>query len=460
MHSILLPTETINRDLDFQVMLAALAAKPGVRVLLGTYNAIHRAARDVERGTYIGKAFIPFFPDVDLVEYRALKERGFVVLHLDDEGAVFPGAEDEWIATLKQRLDPARIAQNDYVCAWGDWQRDFYRTHGAHDPTRVRTTGHPRFDLLRSAKLREYYAPATAALKARYGDYVLLNTNIQIANNGLGLHYTFTKRFGYDATDRVKKANAVNFWAHTTRILINYVQLVHQLADAFPELRIVVRPHPSEDQQFYRTVFSGVPNVSVVHEGSVVPWLLASRALIHDGCTTGIEAALAGVPIINYKSVEDERYDVYLPNLFGTKCTNEHEAIEAVRKILEGSIKAPPPSELPIRDQDRAIFANFDGEMFDRLLDVLKEAQADVGSSSVHALRLRGREGAADVVARAKDLARIVIPRGRVERAYSRTKFYGFKNAGMDERLRNAERVTGRRLKLEVHSDNLISLSA
>lgn len=459
MHSILMPTEIINRDLDFQVMLAAHAVKSDVKVYLGRYDAIHRMAAEVERGTYIGKAFDPYFPHADLSRYQTLKDRGFVVLHLDDEGAVFPGDQSEWIATLKQRLDPAKITGDDFVCVWGDWQRDFYRSQGAPDPTHVRTTGHPRFDLLRSAKLREYYAPATTTLKEKYGDFLLLNTNIQIANNGLGLRYTFTKRFGYDASDRTKKLNAVNFWAHTTRILINYVKLVHQLADAFPSLRIVVRPHPSEDQQFYRTVFTDVPNVSVVHEGSVVPWLLASRALIHDGCTTGIEAALAGVPIINYKSVADERYDVYLPNLFGTRCTDDDQVLAAVRDILAGSLTAPPPEQLPIRDQDRALFANFEAETFDRLLDVLDEAHASSGASSMRALRIRAREGAADAVARAKDFARRWVPKGRVERAYSRNKFYGFKQARLEERIANAERVTGRRLRLEIHSDNLVSFS-
>ena len=460
MHSILMPTEIMNRDLDFQVMLAARAVKPGVQVFLGRYDAIHRMAREVEGGTYIGKAFVPYFPTTDLAQYKFLKHQGFTVLHLDDEGAVFPGDESEWINTLKQRLDPAKISGDDFVCVWGDWQRDFYRGYGASAPERVRTTGHPRFDLLRSEKLREYYAPAAAKLKDRLGDYVLLNTNIQIANNGLGLANTFTKRLGYDVADPAKKANAINFWAHTTKILINNVKLVHQLADQFPNLRIVVRPHPSEDQQYYRTVFTGVKNVSVLHEGSVIPWLLASRALIHDGCTTGIEAALAGVPIINYKSVEDDRYDVYLPNLFGTKCTNEEEVIAAVRQIVGGTLTAPALKDLPIRDQDRALFANFDAETFDRLLAVVDEARSASGAASLHALRARAREGAAATVERAKNFARRVVPRGRVERAYSRNKFYGFKQAGMQERILNAERVTGRRLKLQILSDNLVSLTA
>jgi len=460
MRSILMPTETINRDLDFQVLLAARAVRSGVQVYLGRLDAMKRVAQEVTGGIYIGKAFDPFFPDVDTSFYRSMKDRGFVVLHLDDEGAVFPGDEAEWIRTLEMRIDPAQITPDDYVCTWGDWQRDFYRSRGAPTPANVRTTGHPRFDFLSSPKLRDYYRPAATRLKECYGDYVLLNTNLQIANNGLGLKHTFTKRFGYDVTDRVKKTNAVDFWVHTTKLLLNLVKLAHRLADEFPKLRVVVRPHPSEDQAWYRTVFSGVGNVSVIHEGSVIPWLLASRALIHDGCTTGIEAALAGVPIVNYRSIEDARWDVYLPNLFGRKCTHEDEAVSAVRDVLEGRTSAPPREALPIRAEDRALLKNFEADdTFERLLAIVDEATAAQSKTSERLLQIRARESAARALEHAKAVARLVIPRGRVERAYSHIKFYGFSNARMEERIMNAERVTGRRLKLKIHTDNLLSLS-
>ena len=35
-------------------------------------------------------------------------------------------------------------------------------------------------------------------------------------------------------------------------------------------------------------------------EGEVVPWILGVKCLIHDHCTTSIEAHMMNVPIINY----------------------------------------------------------------------------------------------------------------------------------------------------------------
>ena len=72
------------------------------------------------------------------------------------------------------------------------------------------------------------------------------------------------------------------------------VTLTHNLANKFPELNFIYRPHPSEDHDYYKVIFKGVKNINVEHDGNVIPWILACKLLLHDGCTTAIEATLAG----------------------------------------------------------------------------------------------------------------------------------------------------------------------
>jgi surface carbohydrate biosynthesis protein len=449
------PTEVTNRDLDFQIVLAALYAQRVAprrpRFFFGRMAAVFRATRDTRGGIYVGKAFDPFFPHTDLTGYRAMKERGFVVLHLDDEGAVFPGDENEWRTTLKRRLDPNAIATDDFVCTWGDWQRDLYLTMNPPAARNIRTTGHPRFDLL-LPKMRAYNEEPTRALKERYGDFVLLNTNLSTANNGLGLEYTFSKRWGYDPAVPAKRHGAVNFWAHSMRIFVNFVQLVHDLSDALGSTKIVVRPHPSEDQETYRLMFAGLPNVEVIHEGSVVPWLLASRALLHDGCTTGIEAALCGTPVINFKSVADERYDLYLPNLFGFRSSTVDDVLRLLKERPE-----PPPA--PLTQKERDLFLNFSGPTYDRLLSVMEEADGNVPEPRGYdARRGNPKQHAAAVMEKAKAVLRPLSRKHRLNARYSSVKVKPLSNASIPDRIAWAERVTGIRLKAEIISDELVAL--
>jgi surface carbohydrate biosynthesis protein len=169
MRNLLLSTEIINRDLDFQIVFAALTARTNDRIFIGRRDAISRVVSDTDSGLFVGKAFDPSFPNVDMSFYQRMKDRRFTVVHLDDEGAVFVGEEADWVRSLERRLDASRIAADDFVCVWGDWQGDVYRTR-AMNPGRVRTTGHPRFDFLRSSRLRDYYGPALADLRSKHGD--------------------------------------------------------------------------------------------------------------------------------------------------------------------------------------------------------------------------------------------------------------------------------------------------
>jgi hypothetical protein len=232
------------------------------------------------------------------------------------------------------------------------------------------------------------------------------------------------------------------------------------MSDEFPNTKIVVRPHPSEDHAFYRTVLRELPNVEVNHEGSVIPWLLATRALIHDGCTTGIEAALAGVPTVVFKSISEPALNLYLPNVVGRKCTTEDAVMDALRDVLAGNFKGEDAPLSGVRPEDRRLLANFDGETFDRLLSVMDEATTSRPNQVARVSKIAARETVAMGLQVMKSAARLVVRRGRRESAYSRTKFYGYQRAQVRNRIANAERVTGRGLKVELETDALLVLRA
>jgi hypothetical protein len=81
--------------------------------------------------------------------------------------------------------------------------------------------------------------------------------------------------------------------------------------------------------------------VEVTNEGNVVPWLLATKALVHNSCTTGVEAYVMGVPAITYRASINETYDFgfyRLPNLISVPCFNLDELKTMLEKILSGEM--------------------------------------------------------------------------------------------------------------------------
>jgi hypothetical protein len=81
----------------------------------------------------------------------------------------------------------------------------------------------------------------------------------------------------------------------------------------------------------------------VTNEGNVVPWLMTAKAVIHNGCTTGVEAYVMGVPAVSYRAKINEIYDLgfyRLPNLISHQCFDFNELQEILVKILKGEVGA------------------------------------------------------------------------------------------------------------------------
>ena len=455
--NLLFPVETINRELDFRLFLAAKCATANNRIFIGQHDLLYRLSKYAPGGVYIGKnLFLLEFPLATLERYQTIKQRGITFIHLDDEGAIYVGGPDDWRRALDARLDPTVLAADDYVCTWGDFQRDYFRSKNPRCAPNIRTTGHPRFDLC-TPRYRSYFDDEVEGIRRRFGRFVLLNTNLTYGNNALGLVDTFSLRNGWDPDSAPRRKRFMDAYVHTVKILLGFVSVMHTLSVELPHLNFVLRPHPLEDRSYYEHIFRAIKNVHVLHEGGVNPWLLACQAMIHDGCTTGVEGQLAGTPLVNYKSVELFEHDLFLPNIFGIQTRTEAETVDAVRAITSGGLPAAPE----VRDADAlSLLANLERTSFEPFLEVLAEAEA---SRSVTRSAFDERAFLrADAARRAADVGRAVARRFSPARAKwhaaLRLAFYGFDKADLARRIAKVERVVGKRLSWRFYGPELFTV--
>ena len=73
------------------------------------------------------------------------------------------------------------------------------------------------------------------------------------------------------------------------------------------------------------------PNVAVDRRGNVTAWLIAADAVLHNGCTTAVEAFALGCPALAYMPVRSPSYDHPLPNGVSLPCTDLDTLIAEVR---------------------------------------------------------------------------------------------------------------------------------
>ncbi len=142
--------------------------------------------------------------------------------------------------------------------------------------------------------------------------------------------------------------------------------MVPALADALPDATFVIRPHPSEDHGEWLRVAEGRANVTVTNEGPAIPWLLGAEAVIHNGCTTGLEAYLLGRPVVCYQPESHELWDLDLPNAVSDVVATEPGLIERTGVILRGDA-APLDSERK-RANVRRYLSGLDGPLASELI--------------------------------------------------------------------------------------------
>jgi hypothetical protein len=167
------------------------------------------------------------------------------------------------------------------------------------------------------------------------------------------------------------KAEAVKsgFAQHKKALFERFLALVPELARAVAPHSLLIRPHPSENAVAWGRAADGLANVKVIHRGPIVPWLMASDALVHNGCTSAIEAALLGRMAFAYQPLTSD-FDLMLPNSVSISCSDPEQLIGACRAVFDKdfiSCSGPTISQASILKHH---IASLDGDLtVDRILD-------------------------------------------------------------------------------------------
>lgn len=362
----IIPVENQVRELDAKLLLACVAAERGLSVVLGSRTYVNFAVPHLPRGLFLAKSMRA----ISRRTMRILRGLGHEIVAWDEESLVRYTSPEYYAWRYSQDT----FKHIDRLFAWGADDAEFFERYEGYTGVPIHITGNPRVDLLRP-ELRDYFANEVRSLKERYGDFILVNTNFSFVNNFVpSLNLIEHDLSGSPSVSRTGRGMSLPFAlgmaSHQQSIYDHFFELVPRLADWFPAHRIVLRPHPSENHEVWRKALADHPRVVVAHEGNVVPWLMAARVLLHNGCTTAVEASVLGTPAVSYMPVRSEVYDYHLPNGLSHVAATP----DAVRALLDDVLSGRcglPEAEVRQRLFDRHLAATDGALASDRVLDVL-----------------------------------------------------------------------------------------
>jgi len=372
--TLIIPVENQVRELDAKILLSCVAAERGFPVIIGSRAYVHFRLGSMPRGVYLAKSMRGLSTPV----FRILRKLGHEIVAWDEEALVHPPPQIYF--TL--RLAPKPVRYVSRLLAWGEENVELFRRYPyLPEGIPIHATGNARSDMLR-AEMRPYFADEVRRLRENHGEFILVNTNFTDVNpfipavglflpdkNGKGM------RFGQMALGMTREF-AEGMREHRQAVFEDIKRLIPSLAQAFPNHAIVVRPHPSEHHGIYNAIAERCSRVRVIHEGNVIPWLLACNVMVHNGCTTGVEAYLLRVPAVSFMATENRYYDYDfngLPNRASHRCSTFEELKETLQRILAGDLGAADG-----RDREQLVghhLASLHGPLAcERIVDVLESA--------------------------------------------------------------------------------------
>lgn len=449
----LLPIETINRELDFKLILAAKLSNGKDRIWIGQHDFLNLITKELEGGVYIGKNIFHKRSSLEKGEiYNFLKSKNIDVVYLHEEGAVFFGNEENWKRKLEHQYNPSFFNNSDRICVWGEFQRDFDLNRSNSTP--IISTGHPRFDLYKE-DFNWIYKSKSLELIKEHNNYVLINGNYGTANHGLGIAHVFSDKGNYLVDDVKSRLSKVDFFTYSSVQMFEMIKLTHFLAVEYPDVKFVYRPHPSENHDTYKIYFKGINNITINHEGAVGPWILGAKAIIHDGCTTAIEAALSDVPVINYKPHYDANLDIWLPNQMGVQLKNINEVIDYIGLVISGKKSGCNVNNL---EKVSNLFENFKSNSFTNFVQVVNELkqgkknfeQKDLTDSNINSIYLKFELK--------RKLYNLKNKESRKKMNYHNRKFYGFKNSELESKFQLIQKNLNPDVKFKIHNPFLIEV--
>jgi len=330
---VLVPIEVKAREFESRVLLSCFIAEAGYGVILGKQSTLYKHIKHLPRGLFFDKS-------ISANKLERIKKRtnlGNLTVCIDEEGL---GANlNDFYARTRVSYDT--LKQTSILYAWGEQYREMIAAEYPDCAEKIIATGNPRVDLWREEFLG-IHRHKMAELESRYGKYILIPSNFSAAINAIGIEFLLKRSEKYG---RLKtKEDEEHFSAyveHTRKNLDKFADAIPVISESFPDHTVIIRPHHAEDQSYWHAIANSCKNVEVTYEGGVTPWIAQAEALVHHGCTTGVEAYVLGVPAISYQPHRNERFDNRLSNQINQNVFSIDELISVLGLALKGKYKVP-----------------------------------------------------------------------------------------------------------------------
>jgi surface carbohydrate biosynthesis protein len=321
--NIYIQVEISSRELDSKLLLATLAAAKGHQVIVSSGKEILSGIEKgiLPPGIFHTKSLTPGINKIN--RHQFIIDSGSMITSIDEEGGLIDHGYDTF---ARLRYSEKTIAQSSAVFCWGSEDEEALKRIYSNYSSKIYKTGSPRVDTW-SSKLSDYWDPPQNIPKK---PFLLISSNVPFANsnhNVKPLHKRLKQlgKSGYLNLDPegIIKGEILGP-AEEFRRLMSFINAIKYLSNHKNGYDIVLRPHPHENIESWKILLEDLTGVHVIKEDSITAWVNKAFAVMHNSCTTALEATISGKPVVTYAPFKMD-YPRELANQLGYRINSLEE---------------------------------------------------------------------------------------------------------------------------------------
>ena len=322
--------ENIIRELDGKLLTSVLAASRGHEVIISDAESIEKGIKRgfLAPGIFHTKSLTP--GEKKISTFKDIIKKRNLVTSLDEEGGLI---RDNYHNFLKERYSEKTVKDASAIFCYGMDDSKTLKKVFSKYRSKIHKTGSPRVDLWQNSFLKYWELPKKFSKKP----FLLVISNMSFANFARPFKEiinTQVKNGLYQFKPLMFKETFLRA-SDQFKTILAFIEAIKYLANNNKGYDIILRPHQNEDIESWNIFLKGVPNVYVNREGSITGWINNSFAVMHNGCTSALEATVSKKPILTYTPNKQNLFGNNLPNKLGYKIKTKNQLLSKVNYLFK-----------------------------------------------------------------------------------------------------------------------------
>ena len=352
MKIIYIPIEIKARELVSKLFFIADNIKENFIFFIGNKIDTRRATSLFGKGVYFYKSINWY----DTGHIKSIKKKKHLYISLDEEGGATQSDYSSFQSLLKYRSSKENISLVDRIFTWGNFDYEGWCNKYQNYKTKIFKTGSPRFDLWRPKIYSKIFKDEISQLK-KYSPFFFIPSTFISSHNWLQREIANEKRMKKNNKKISSKLLKKRIIARkdSYKNYLEYIKMIKKLSKDFPEHKIIIKPHPSENILDWEKKFKNKKylNVLIDNKFDLTAYIAASKCVIFSESTAGIQSIIMEKKVISYKLKKNVTF-----RNFANKCAPSTSNYKSLLRYLRAKSSPKERAIYKRKIKDRFYISN------------------------------------------------------------------------------------------------------